>query len=151
MYRTFMNDGKEYRLEYSLEAYMTKFVDHDGTYKTHVAPLVDLINEMNANENNEAANVTAAFNLPEVAVHAMYAGLLRWHGRGKRGDKTVITFDDASELCWEIMENNPDDEYLGSWSGLIKMCIEQIEEDGFFTKLGGQTTPEDKKPKTKKK
>ena len=35
MYKTFESGGKEYRLEYSLEAYMTKYVDQFGNYKTH--------------------------------------------------------------------------------------------------------------------
>lgn len=150
MYKAFEHGGKEYRLEYSLEAYMTKYVDHAGAYRTHVAPLVDMMNEINDSENDAAAT-TAAFDMPEVAVHAMFAGLLRWHGRGKHGDKTIITFDDAAELCWELMNEHPDDEYLGSWAGLIRMCVEQIEEDGFFAKLGGATQPEDKKPKAKSK
>lgn len=148
MYKTFTNDGKEYRLEYSLEAYMTKYIDGKGEYKTHVAPLVELMNRFNENEDDAAAQ-SAAFNMPEVAVHAMYAGLMRWHGRGKHGDKTIVTYDDAAELCWELLEANPDDEYLGSWAGLIKMCVEQIEADGFFTRLSGAKAPQDKKPKKK--
>lgn len=151
MYRVIEHDGKEYRLEYSLEAYMTKYVDQYGEYRTHVAPLVDLMNRVNEDENNEAAGMKAAFDMPEVAAHAMYAGLMRWHGRGKRGDKTIVTFDDAAEFCWELIEAHPDDEYLGSWTGLIKMCIEQIEADGFFTRLSGVTVPLDNEPKKKSK
>lgn len=148
MYRTFEHGGKEYRLEYSLEAYMTKYVDYDGSYKTHVTPLVEYMNKMNES-GSDADNVAAAFDIPDVAVHAMYAGLLRWQGRGKRGDKTIVTLDDAAELCMELIDEHPDDKYLGSFSGLILMCIEQIEEDGFFTKLAGATAPQDKKPKKK--
>lgn len=147
MYKTFESGGKEYRLEYSLEAYMTKYVDQFGNYKTHVAPLVEYITAMN---NGGGENVAAAFDIPEIAAHAMYAGLIRWHGRGKRGDKTVVTFDDACELCMDIIDANPDDKYLGTWSGLLMMCIEQIEADGFFTRLAAATEPQDKKPKKKK-
>lgn len=147
MYKTFELDGKEYRLEYSLEAYMTKYVGMDGAYRTHVAPLVELMQRMN--ETDDAAAAVAAFDMPDVACHAMYAGLLRWQGRGKRGDKSVVTFDDAAELCMELIEANPGDEYLGSWAGLIRMCIEQIEADGFFERLSGVMEPQDKKPKKK--
>ena len=146
MYRAFELGGKEYRLEYSLEAYMTKYVDHDGSYKTHVAPLVEYISMMN---DGGSENVAAAFDIPEIAAHAMFAGLIRWHGRGKRGDKTITTFDDACELCWELIEANPGDKYLGTWSGLVMMCIEQIEADGFFARLAA-AEPQDKKPKSKK-
>lgn len=148
MYKTFEFDGKEYRLEFSLEAYMTKYTDYNGNYRTHVAPLVELMNEANDEESDAA--IEAAFDLPEVAAHAMYAGLIRWHGRGKRGDKTIVTYDDACELCMELIDANPDDELLGSWSGLARMCIAQLEADGFFEKLSGVKEPEDEKPKKKK-
>lgn len=147
MYKAFESGGKEYRLEYSLEAYMTKYVDQFGNYKTHVAPLVEYITAMN---DGGGENVAAAFDIPEIAAHAMYAGLIRWHGRGKRGDKTVVTFDDACELCMDIIDANPDDKQLGTWSGLLMMCLEQIEADGFFTRLAGATEPTDKQPKKKK-
>ena len=150
MYRVIEHDGKEYRLEYSLEAYMTKYVDQYGNYKTHVAPLVEYMTKLNESGEGDD-NVAAAFDIPEIAAHAMYAGLLRWHGRGKRGDKTIVTYDDACELCWELLEAHPDDQYLGSWSGLLAMCIEQIEADGFFTRLAGTATPQDKKPEQKPK
>lgn len=150
MYKTFEHGGKEYRLEYSLEAYMTKYVDPYGNYKTHVAPLVEYMNKMNAS-GEDADTVSAAFDIPEIAVHAMFAGLIRWHGRGKRGDKSIITFDDAAEFCMELIDEHPGDKYLGSFSGLMLMCIEQIEADGFFNRLAGATVPEDKKPKQKKK
>jgi len=146
MYRTFEYDGKEYRLEYSLEAYLNKYVDHNGVYKTHVTPLVEYMNKMN---DGGGEDVSAAFDIPEIAAHAMYAGLIRWHGRGKRGDKTIVTYDDACELCMELIEANPDDKYLGTWSGLVLMCIEQLEADGFFTRLAA-AEPQDKKPKSKK-
>ena len=144
MYRTFEHDGKAYRLEYSLEAYLEKYVDEDGKRTTHVAPLVKL-----TNEKEEA--VTTMFDMPEIAIHAMYAGLLRWHGRGKRGDKTITTFDAAAELCMELIDGHPDDEYLGSWGGLINMCSEQLEEDDFFNKYAGAMIPEDKEPEKKPK
>jgi len=142
MYRTFEHGGKEYRLEYSLEAYMTRYVGIDGASKTHVAPLVEYISSL-----NDGGNVAAAFDIPDIAAHAMYAGLLRWHGRGKRGDKSICTFDDACEFCMELIDEHPDDQYLGTWSGLVMMCIEQIEADGFFTKLAVE--PQDHKKKKK--
>lgn len=147
MYRSFEFDGKEYRLEYSVEAYMEKYTDYDGARKTHVTPLVEYMTKMN---NGGGEDVASAFDIPEIAAHAMFAGLIRWHGRGKRGDKTIATLDDAKELCMELIDANPEDKYLGTWSGLVLMCIEQIEEDGFFTKLAGMTEPQDKKPKAKK-
>lgn len=146
MYRTFEHGDKEYRLEFKVEAYMSKYVDYDGQRKTHVAPLVEYISMMNESGGD---NVAAALDIPEIAAHAMFAGLMKYHGNGKHGDKTVTTFDDAKDLCMDIIDEHPDDQYLGSWQGLAMMCIEQLEEDGFFTKLAA-AAPQDKKPKSKK-
>lgn len=124
---TFTVNGKTYKLQYSIEAFTSKFVDEDGNSVLHIMPLIKM-----ADSEEDAY---AALDIPNAVCHAMYAGLMRNHGMGKRGDKSITCLEDAAELCMELIDENPDDEKFGSWSGLIKLCTDQMTEDRFFEKF----------------
>lgn len=131
MYKTLKVGDKEYHLEYSVEAFMTRYTNDEGKSENHVMPLLRLANSADD-------NIATAFELPNAVAHALYAGLLRYHGNTKRGDKSITSVEEAAELAFEIIEENEDNE-LGSWSALLNICTEQMTEDGFFEKLGGKT------------
>lgn len=143
MYRTFECDGKEYRLEYSIEAYLAKTPTADGRYASFVAPLLAVAEKLGEED------LEAAMDIPSIAVSALYAGLLRWHGRGKNGDLTILSLEDAGELAMNIIDSHPDDEELGSFAGLMTMCLSQMEEDGFFKRLAMSEKIQDHKKKSK--
>lgn len=142
MYRTFECDGKEYRLEYSIEAYLAKAPNAEGRYASFIAPLVGMVAGESGGED-----LVAAMDIPTIAVYSLYAGLLRWHGRGSHGDKTILSVEDAGELAIALIDGHPDDEELGSFAGLMNMCLAQMEEDGFFKRLAASQIPKDHKKK----
>ncbi len=143
MYRTLECGGKEYRLEYSIEAYLAKVPTADGKYSSFVTPLLKIQDRLGTEE------LEAAMDIPSIAVSALYAGLLRWHGRGRNGDMTILSLEDAGELAISIIDEHPDDDELGSFAGLMTMCLAQMEEDGFFKRLAASEKMQDHKKKAK--
>lgn len=144
MYRTFECGGKEYRLEYSIEAYLAKTPTAEGKYTSFVTPLLEISGKLGEED------LEAAMDIPTIAVSALYAGLLRWHGRGRHGDKTILSIEDAGELAIALIDGHPDDENLGTFAGIMSMCLSQMEEDGFFKRLAASQIPKDHKKKSPK-
>lgn len=63
----------------------------------------------------------------------LYAGLMQYHGR--RGDKTVMSKDDAEDLLIQYIEENKDNED-GNMYSLMEKLMNQMGEDDFFKQIG---------------
>lgn len=63
----------------------------------------------------------------------LYAGLMQYHGR--RGDKTVMSKDDAEDLLIQYIEENKGNDD-GNMYSLMQKLMNQMGEDDFFKQIG---------------
>ena len=146
MYKVITIGGKDYRLEYNVEASLYKDgVDRlinflSGAFgasgeaeltkgmsqedKTKVR--VELINNLRSE----------VINLPDTALTLFYAGLLEYHGLD--GDGTVVHKSDAKKLVKQLFAEQPEDG-ICDFAALLKVCMDQMGEDGFFKRTGLET------------
>lgn len=126
MYKTLEIGGKEYRLEFTIEA---------SLYADCTSSLTSLMAGMEeAEQAKDTSKILAEVaNIPQVALTLFYAGLLEYHGTD--GDKTILSKSDAKQLVKQLMKEHSEDE-LSSFDGVLNMCIEQMGEDGFFKTTG---------------
>ena len=162
MYSTITIGGKDYRLEYSIEA---------SLYADCTAKLVEFLsaaygsseiskNIRKVDEEKRAValrsvvreGLQAVANIPDVALTLFYAGLLQYHGI--EGDKTVVSMRDAKKVVREYFEEHKDDDQ-GDFYSILQICIEQMGEDDFFRRIGLEkmfgTMSNEKKPVPMKK
>ena len=143
MYKLLSIDGRAYRLEYTIEAALytdctQKLMDFWG--KTFaVLTEEDLTKGMSNKGKNEARlkllqeSFSGILNLPETAITVFYTGLLEYHGPS--GDNTVQSLTDAKILIKEYFKEHSDDG-TDNFYDLLSICMEQMEEDGFFKRTG---------------
>lgn len=146
MYKLLSINGKEYKLEYSVEA---------ALYGDCVSKISKLMLGMNfAEEKNDLRIMLDGFSdIPEIAVTVFYAGLIEAHGTHPDGDGSVPDIYTAKKLAFEYIKENKDNEN-GSFYGIMRMCIDQMGEDGFFKLVGLNDMLEvtaEEKNQTKKK
>lgn len=123
MYKEIEIGGKEYKLEYSIEASLRSECV-ESAYKTGM-----LIGD--AFEGDKM--IAEISNLPTNAVSLLYGGLLEHHGED--GDETVTSVKDARKLAKQYVKEHINDE--GSvWVNLCLECLNQMTEDGFFKLIG---------------
>ena len=67
-----------------------------------------------------------------------YAGLLQYHGDNPDADGSVPTLATAKKLAAQFIQEHKDDEQ-GNFYGIFTMCLDQMEEDGFFKLTGLET------------
>lgn len=145
MYKTLTIGGKEYKLEYTIEASLygdciEKLINFLG--KTFGA--VEVENIPKGMTQDEATRyrqelmqnmLNGISNIPDTALTLFYAGLMEHHGED--GDRTILSKKDAKSLLKtffkeeEIKENGCSD-----FVSLISLCMEQMGEDGFFNRIG---------------
>lgn len=126
MYKLITIGGKDYKLEYSVEAAL--YGDCGEAASTLLFGSVD---SMSKKDTSGAIKIFA--NLPQAALTMFYAGLMEHHGID--GDKTVTNKDDAKRLLKQYLEEHKDDE-TGDFYGLTGMLMEQMGEDNFFKQIG---------------
>ena len=82
MYKSLMIGGKDYKLEYSIEA---------SLYADCTASLTGLMTEIQiAGENKDIKKVISEIsNIPQTALTMFYAGLMEHHGSHPDGDADV--------------------------------------------------------------
>lgn len=148
MYKSLNIDGKEYRLEYSIEA---------SLYAECVTTLMDFLSGMDGEDDTEKIKNTIASlsTMPKVAITIFYAGLIEAHGTHPDGDGSVPDLNTAKQLVRRYMNEHKDDE-TGNFYGILQMCIDQMTEDGFFKLIGltemvNQTKEPNKAKRTAKK
>lgn len=128
MYKALTIGGKEYHLEYSIEA---------SLYSDCVSSIAGMLTDAAIAEKEQDVKMllSGMSNIPQTALTIFYAGLMEAHGIHPNGDGQVPDIQTAKGLIAEFMREHKEDEY-GNFYGVMHMCIEQMGEDGFFDLVG---------------
>ena len=95
-----------------------------------------LANVSQAENERDIRKLLGGFSrIPKLSLTLFYTGLIEHHGTGRRGDKRVPDMETAKELLLDYINQHKDDEY-GSMVGVINMCIQQMEEEGYLKAIG---------------
>lgn len=151
MYKILEIGGKEYKLEYSVEA---------SLYKDCTATATELMTKvLNTVGNEDIKKVFESFaDIPSMVLTLLYAGLMEHHG--ECGDGTVTSIADTKKLVKLYFAEHKEDG-SGNFFELMNICTEQMAEDNFFAQSGiaqfmeeltkESAMPEEAKKVTKKK
>lgn len=159
MYKILTIGGREYRLEYTMEAALSNecvetLVNFVGktVAAENIGEMTKGLSEEKQRQVMEIAmkeTLSSLTELPQTAITVFYAGLLEHHG--PEGDRTVTTKREAKELIKTFFEEHKDDG-TDNFFDVINICMEQINEDGFFKRIGlekmfSQAEEKQKKPR----
>lgn len=141
MYKVIPIDGKEYHLEYTIEA---------SLYADCISSLTEFMADIEiANSNKDIKKVLAGMsNIPQTALTLFYAGLMEAHGSHEGGDNSVPDKETAKTLIAKYIKENKENGE-GNFYSILEMCINQMSEDGFFD-LVGLNAMMSQKPKLRK-
>lgn len=128
MYKILKIGGKEYKLEYSIEA---------SLYEDCTSSVMNTLVSTNGGVGGKSLKevISGMANLPNSTLTIFYAGLIQNHGTHPDGDGTVPDFETAKKLAVQYLFEHKDDEN-GNFYALFEMCLVQMEEDGFFKLTG---------------
>lgn len=128
MYKIFKIEGKDYQVEYTIEA---------ALYEECTEAVMNFMIDSGAaaGEKNMKLLIKNLANVPQITLTLFYAGLLEHHGPHSNGDGTVKSVEDAKCLATQYFKENPDAED-GNFYGLLNALIGQMREDGFFKQIG---------------
>lgn len=143
MYKVLTIGGKDYRLEYNIEASLYEDgIDHlvnflSGTF----GPIGEKeLTKGLSEEDKTKVRVelmknfrSEILNLPDTALTLFYAGLLEYHGLD--GDGSVLSKGDAKKLVKQLFNEQPVDG-ISDFASLLDVCMNQMGEDGFFKRTG---------------
>lgn len=145
MYKVLPIGGKEYKLEYTIEAalyddcvtsIMEFFAKAFGMENQEFDSDTDSKEKASAISRNAIKNGIAGIsNMPSLTITMLYAGLLEHHGTGKNGDRSIISKEDVKELVKDYFSEHSEDG-TDTFYDLFQLCIEQMGEDGFFKRVG---------------
>lgn len=126
MYKVLTIGGKDYKLEYSIEA---------SLYADCISNLTGLMMDIDmAGTKNDIKKVLLGIsNIPQTTLTMFYAGLMEHHGMD--GDGSVPDIQTAKRLISQYIKEHTEDD-TGNFYGVMQMCIEQMGEDGFFKLVG---------------
>lgn len=115
-------NGKNYRLEYTVEAALCDEC---------VERTMNLFMELGEAENEKDVKkvVSAMTDIPRTALYLFYGGLLENHSDEIKG------VGDAKKLISIYFKENKDKDDANFY-GLLEMCLTQMKEDGFFNQIG---------------
>lgn len=115
-------NGKNYRLEYTVEAALCDEC---------VERTMNLFMELGEAENEKDVKkvVSAMTDIPRTALYLFYGGLLENHSDEIKG------VGDAKKLVSIYFKENKDKDDANFY-GLLEMCLTQMKEDGFFNQIG---------------
>ena len=122
MYKVLKIGGKDYKLEYTVEASL-----YDDCVSSVTSLMVGISESEDRNDIKKL--VKEISNIPKTTLIIFYAGLLEAHG--PEGDGTVSDLKDAKSLIRTYLEEHKDDED-GNFYGIMTLCIEKMGEDNFF-------------------
>lgn len=128
MYKVLQIGGKDYKLEYSIEA---------SLYADCTASLTGLMTEIQiAGDSKDVKRIVSELsNIPQTTLTIFYAGLMEHHGVHPDGDGSVPDIQTAKHLIAQYLKEHSEDD-TGNFFGIMQMCIEQMGEDGFFKLTG---------------
>ena len=139
MYKTITIGGKDYRMEFTMEASLcSECVEKTIQFITQTAAAQDInLDGLTDDEagkalQNSLNKVSSGMSgIAKTAMSMWYAGFLEYHGT--QGDRTVLSMEDAKNLFRKYHEEHPDD---SSFFDIVRICTEQMGEDGFFKLIG---------------
>lgn len=142
MYKVLPIGGKDYKLEYTVEA---------SLYADCISQLTNLMTDIDNTESNSGIKniIHGISNIPQTSLTLFYAGLMEAHGNHPDGDGTVPNIQVAKRLISQYIKEHKEDD-TGNFYGIIQMCIEQMEEDGFFKLIGLEAIAKAATEKSKK-
>lgn len=155
MYKVLTIGGKDYKLEYTVEAALYKdgidrLIEFAGTQAIPEVgkQITDGMNNEDKGKvmvqlfNNLKSEVTG---LPNTALILFYSGLLEYHGPD--GDGSVCSIGDAKKLVKQLFSEQSEDG-ITDFAALLSVCLNQMSEDDFFKKTGLEriTTQAQSKP-----
>ena len=119
-------DGKDYTLEYTIEA---------SLHKNCVEKVYNFVMNATGGSGKDAISdaISAMSDIPRTALTVFYAGLLEHHGED--GDNTVPTKKEAKQLIKQYFEDKKDTDEADFYA-IMALMIEVMEEDGFFKRTG---------------
>lgn len=139
--------GKEYTIKFSVEASL-----YNDCTKTVLNSFVKAGKIEGTKDADEAINslLDTLSDVPQRALTLFYAGLMENHG--KRGDKSILSIEDAKEVLTDYIYESRDEEgkFGKTFSTVLGEMIEIMEEDNFFGMIGLDkmlTKTEDSEPK----
>lgn len=142
-------DGENYVLEFGTEAAFSEECLLSITNLFLDIGMADARNDVKMMLNGLA-------NIPQTALTMLYAGLLEHHGNGKNADKKVPDKETAKKLIVKYISEHKGEE-SGNFAGVMAMCFEVMEADGFFQIIGldglfkDKNSVEKEEPERKKK
>ena len=145
MYKTLTIGGKDYKLEYTIEAslygdcieklitFISKTAGATEVEKTPKGMTDEEIVQYKRGLMQNAINGIS--NIPDTALTLFYAGLMEYHGED--GDRTILSKRDAKALLKTFFKEEEEKENgCTDFTALIALCMEQMGEDDFFRKTG---------------
>ena len=126
MYKVIRINGEDYKVEFSIEA---------SLYNDCIEKITGLMFDVDAGQstNNIKQALSGISDIPNTAVHCLYAGLLEHHGT-ESGDGKVPNLATAKRLAAALLKDE-NSEY-SNWYDILTMCANQMGEDGFFELIG---------------
>lgn len=145
MYKVLNIEGKDYKLEYTMEAALfgecvemvTKILEGFAEVSSGINDSSNIAPDEALNEVKERLNgfIGTISNIPSKTVSIFYAGLLEHHGTHPLGDGLVPNKQVAKALLFKFMQEHKGQEE-GDFLGILNMILGQMEEDGFFEFTG---------------
>lgn len=151
MYKTLTIGGKEYKLEYTIEAYLcNECIEKISNFSSKVfggagiaLAMQSKTDEQDKTEEFQQSALKGIFSniisgvgtLPSTVMSTLYAGLLEHHGTGRNGDGTIKSMDDIKNIVNDYFTDHADDG-KGNFYDLLIICMEKMEEDNFFERTG---------------
>ena len=143
MYKVLTIGGKDYKLEYTVEAALYK--DGIDRLMNFLSGAFGIQGEKELTKGMSDENKTKVrielfsnfkseiLDLPGTALTIFYAELMEYHGAD--GDGSVVSKDAAKKLVKQLFAEQPEDG-ISDFATLLSVCFDQMTEDGFFKRTG---------------
>ena len=143
MYKVLTIGGKDYKLEYTVEAALYEDgVDHLINFLGNTFGPIgeEKMTEGLPEEDKRKVRAelirgfrSGVINLPNTALTLFYTGLLEYHGPD--GDGSILSKSDAKKLVKQLFQEQPEDG-IRDFAMLLDLCMSQMAEDDFFKRTG---------------
>lgn len=124
---------KTYQIKYSVAATLCRDCVENVTDLMMKFESVDSDDKKEDVQEQLHAFFKSFASIAPTTLSMLYAGLLQMHGR--RGDRTVMSEDDAEDLLIQYLEENKNNED-GNMYSLMGKLMNQMGEDDFFKLIG---------------
>ena len=156
MYKVLTIGGRDYKLEYTIEASLYEdcidslmgFFGRFGEIMSG-ANIPDNLSEEEQDRMTEKyvkKSITGISNIPATAVTLFHAGLLEYHG--PNGDNSIRSKQDTKELVKQYFKDHAEDG-TDNFYDLLLICVNQMGEDGFFKRTGLEKMIQSQQVKTR--